>query len=69
MTRSRAAAASFPRCKYFEQMAFLHEKSANKSTESNLQIAIQPETPENISLCSSSATDSSKNDNHSPESY
>ena len=36
MTRSGAAAATLPKCKYFEQMAFLHEKSANKPTHSNL---------------------------------
>eukprot|EP00112_Aurelia_sp_Birch-Aquarium-sp1_P001807 Seg1197.1 transcript_id=Seg1197.1/GoldUCD/mRNA.D3Y31 product="hypothetical protein" protein_id=Seg1197.1/GoldUCD/D3Y31 len=36
MTRSGAAAATLPKCKYFEQMAFLHEKSANKPTQSNL---------------------------------
>ena len=35
-TRSGATASSLPKCKYFDQMAFLHEKSANKPTESNL---------------------------------
>ena len=36
MTRSGAAAAMLLKCNFFEQMAFLHEKSANKPTESNL---------------------------------
>ena len=38
MTRSGAAAATLPKCKFFDQMAFLHEKSANKPTESNLSL-------------------------------
>ena len=38
MTRSGAAASTLPKCKFFEQMAFLHEKSANKATESNVDI-------------------------------
>lgn len=41
MTRSGAAASSLPKCKYFEQMRFLHEKTANRPTESNI---IQAET-------------------------
>ena len=38
MSRSGAAAESLPKCKYFEQMRFLHDKSANKPTVSNLGI-------------------------------
>ena len=34
MTRSGAAAVNLPKCQY--QMAFLHEKSVNKVTETNL---------------------------------
>ena len=41
MTRSGAAAVNLPKCQYFEQMAFLHEKSVNKVTETNLS---QPST-------------------------
>ena len=37
-TRSGAAASTLPKCKFFEQMAFLHEKIANKATESNVGI-------------------------------
>ncbi|XP_071942983.1 uncharacterized protein [Antedon mediterranea] len=37
MIRSGAAATSLPQCKYFEQMRFLHEKTANKPTVSNCQ--------------------------------
>ena len=36
MTRSGAAASNLPKYKFFDQMAFLHEKSANKPTESNV---------------------------------
>ena len=41
MTRSGAAASSLPKCKYFEQMRFLQEKTANRPTESSI---IQAET-------------------------
>ena len=41
MTRSGAAAVNLPKCKYFDQMAFLHGKSANKVTKTNLS---QPST-------------------------
>jgi len=36
LTKSGAAALTLPKCQYFDQMAFLHEKSVNKQTESNL---------------------------------
>ena len=39
MTRSGAAAASLPVCKYFEVMQFLHEKTANLPTHSNVDIS------------------------------
>lgn len=38
MTRSGAAASSLPKCKFFDQMTFLHEKSENLPTESNINI-------------------------------
>ena len=41
MTRSGAAAVNLPKYQYFDQMAFLHEKSVNKVTETNLS---QPST-------------------------
>ncbi|XP_071949661.1 uncharacterized protein [Antedon mediterranea] len=37
LTRSGAGASVLPKCKYFEQMRFLHDRTANKPTESNLQ--------------------------------
>ena len=45
MTRSGAAAASLPVCKYFESMQFLYDKTLNLPTESNvdLDVQIQPE--------------------------
>ena len=44
MTRSGAAASSLPQCKYFHQMKFLHEKTANHPTESNISHAAQQVT-------------------------
>ena len=74
MTRSGAAAAMLPKCKFFEQMAFLHEKSANKPTESNLSpmeagFVVQADEPQFsmpspsgsvASSCSATATSSKK---------
>ena len=40
MTRSGAPASVLPQCKFFEQMRFLHEKTANKPTESNITPAV-----------------------------
>ena len=37
MTKAGATASSLPKCKYFDEMAFLHEKSCNRPSESNLQ--------------------------------
>ena len=36
LTKSGAPASSWPKCNYFEVMRFLHEKTINKPTESNL---------------------------------
>ena len=36
LTKSGAPASSLPKCNYFEVMRFLHDKTANKPTESNL---------------------------------
>ena len=36
LTKSSALASSLPKCNYFQLMRFLHEKTANKPTESNL---------------------------------
>ena len=36
MSKSGAAASSLPMCKYFEQMRFLHDKTANRPTDSNI---------------------------------
>ena len=38
MTRSGAAAESLPVCKYFEVMRFLHEKTSNLPTHSNIEL-------------------------------
>ena len=38
MTKSGAAASSLPKCKYFDEMAFLHKKRCNRPNESNLQL-------------------------------
>ena len=36
MSKSGAAASALPTCKYFEQMWFLHDKTANRPTDSNI---------------------------------
>ena len=38
MKKSGAAAFSLPKCKYFDKMSFLHDKSCNRPSESNLQL-------------------------------
>ena len=40
MTKSGAPASVLPKCKYFEQMRFLHEKKAKRNTETNLELPI-----------------------------
>ena len=45
MTRSGAAAACLPVCTYFEVMRFLHEKTSNLPTHSNVDISILTCTP------------------------
>ncbi|XP_047146243.1 uncharacterized protein LOC124819091 [Hydra vulgaris] len=53
MTRSGAAASNLPKCKFFDQMTFLHEKSANKPTESNVDIVPDVASPSSFhSQCS-----------------
>ncbi len=41
LTQSGAAASTLPTCKYFEVMRFLHEKTSNLPTHSNLDILDQ----------------------------
>ena len=43
MSKSGAAASSLPKCKYFEQMTFPHDKTANRPTDSNI-IPVSKET-------------------------
>lgn len=54
MTRSGAAAESLPKCKYFEQMRFLHERTSNKPSCSNVlnmeTIPVFAETAPNTNL-------------------
>ena len=38
MTKSGAPASFLPKCKYFDEMASLHEESCNRSNESNLKL-------------------------------
>ena len=42
LSRSGAPARELPKCQLFDQMAFLCEMSANKPTESNLPLMIDP---------------------------
>lgn len=50
MTKSGAPASSLPQCKYFEQMRFLHEKTANKPTDSNITVDITPMSVESAEI-------------------
>ena len=38
MIKSGVAASSLPKCKYFDELAFLHKKSCNRPSESSLQL-------------------------------
>jgi len=42
LSRSGAAASTLPTCKYFEVMRFLHEKTSNLETQSNVELEIVP---------------------------
>ena len=41
VTKSGAPASSLPKCSYFETMRFLHDRTANLPTESNVQLDSQ----------------------------
>ena len=45
LTKSGAVASKLPKCNFFEQMAFLHEKTGNKPMQSNVNYDLK--TPEN----------------------
>ena len=38
MTKFGAAVSSLPKCKYFDEITFFHEKSCNKPSGRNLQL-------------------------------
>ena len=40
LSKSGAAASTLPMCKYFEAMRFLHEKTSNLDTHSNVELEI-----------------------------
>lgn len=48
MTRSGAGATELPKCKYFNQLAFLRDKTANKITESNVSLPQTSQTSEDF---------------------
>ena len=56
LTRSGAGAISLPKCKYFDQMVFLHEKSSNKPTDSNLKLTTALTNPKNLTESNISLT-------------
>ena len=79
LSKSDASASSLPECKYFRQMAFLHEKSANVPTVSNVVPNASEETTEfgltsqrnsitaitsNVEPCQSSIPNSSASASH-----
>ncbi len=40
MQKSGAQASSLPKCNYFDQMSFLHDKTMNRPSESNVLIPV-----------------------------
>ena len=48
LTRSGAGAISLPKCKCIDQVVFLHEKSSNKPTDSNLKLTTELTNPKNL---------------------
>ena len=53
LSRSGAAASTLPMCKYFEVMRFLHEKTSNLETHSNVELEIQAVSNNSFDLSSS----------------
>ena len=53
LSRSGAAASTLSMCKYFEVMRFLHEKTSNLETHSNVELEIQAVSNNSIDLSSS----------------
>ena len=47
MQKSGAPASSLPKCNYFEQMSFLHDKTMNRPSESNVSIPLNEMVPMN----------------------
>lgn len=43
-TRSGSAYSELPTCRYFEQLRFLHERTENQPTETNLNVSINSES-------------------------
>lgn len=52
LSRSGAAASTLPTCKYFEVMRFLHDKTSNLETQSNVELEIQPISNSSFDLSS-----------------
>ena len=53
LSRSGAAASTLPMCKYFEVMRFLHEKTSNLETHSNVELEVQAASNNSFDLSSS----------------
>lgn len=53
LSKSGAAASALPICKYFEAMRFLHDKTSNLETHSNVDLEIQPVSNNSFDLSSS----------------
>ena len=49
LTRSGAATDSLPKCKYFDQLLFIHDKVKNRETESNVNLGDSNEEQEQSS--------------------
>lgn len=59
LSKSGAAASALPTCKYFEVMRFLHEKTSNLETHSNVDLEIQAVSNNSLELSPSVPSQSS----------
>ena len=66
MSKSGAAASTLPKCRYFEELRFLHEKTQNRESDTNISFDISSEQfdlsahdyPQELSVGSKNSTES-----------
>ena len=55
-TRSGASHTKLPKCKYFDQLSFMHDKVSSRQTESN--VSLEPACSESTDADDSTTTES-----------